>query len=115
MTSTDDQRRVLAALVEAYPGFIVVGGGTGTNPVRGKFGALLGGPQSGAAAKDYIRHIQEISDALRREFPDRFPATKRTLAEDVAWMRAQLGAGEGTGDSLENPIGIAHCTKTTQP
>jgi len=59
--------------------------------VRGKFGALLGGPQSGAAAKDYIRHIQEISDALRREFPESISRHEAHLGEDVAWMRAQLG------------------------
>jgi AraC-like DNA-binding protein len=87
---TEAQQRVLCRLVEAYPGFIVVGGGTGTNPVRGKFVALLGASESRSTTQAHVRRIQEIYDGLNREFPNRFAATKRTVAEDVTWMRARL-------------------------
>src|ERR1035438_1649978 len=38
---TSEQQHVLKDMVEAYPGFIVAGGASGTNPVRGKFGKLI--------------------------------------------------------------------------
>jgi hypothetical protein len=87
---TDAQQRVLKDLVEAYPGFIVAGGGTGTNPVRGKFGSLLAtaGPRAGAIV--FLDHVEEVATRLHRQFPKSLPATKRTIADDIAWMNAEL-------------------------
>jgi AraC-like DNA-binding protein len=87
---TDAQRRVLKDLVEAYPGFIVAGGGTGTNPVRGKFGGLFASPGSRPGALAFLRHMENTAAGLSRQFPKTFPATKKTIAEDIAWMKAAL-------------------------
>lgn len=88
---TSEQQRVLKDLVEAYPGFIVAGGGVGTNPVRGKFGRLLVGQDSQSAARHFIHNMEDIHARLVRQFPKRFPATKKTVAEDIDWMKRQTG------------------------
>ena len=88
---TIDQQRVLKDLVEAYPGFIVAGGGGGTNPVRGKFGKLLVGQDSRSTAQDFIHNMEDIHARLVTRFPKRFSATKKTVAEDIDWMKRQAG------------------------
>jgi hypothetical protein len=84
------QQSVLKDLVEAYPGFIVAGGGTGTNPVRGKFAALLSGRESRAAALELIKHMEDILARLADSFPQKYPATRKTVEEDIHWMKKQL-------------------------
>ena len=82
---------MLKDLVEAYPGFLVAGGGIGTNPVRGKFGRLMDGRNSQSAARDFIHNMEDIHARLVTQFPKRFPATKKTVAEDIDWMKRQIG------------------------
>jgi len=89
---TRPQQEVLKELVEAYPGFIVEGGGTGTNPVRAKFGSILAGGDSRAAAQSHIARMESILARLTQQFPARFAATRRTLLDDIEWMKQQLGA-----------------------
>ena len=88
---TRKQQGVLKDLVEAYPGFIVAGGGCGTNPVRAKFGKLIDGRDSQSAARDFIHHLEDIHARLVTQFSKRFPATKKTVAEDIDWMKRQTG------------------------
>ncbi len=89
---TRAQQEVLKQLVEAYPGFIVEGGGTGTNPVRARFGSLLAGGNSRAAAQSHIAHLEDILARLTKLFPTRFQATRRTILTDIEWMKQQSGA-----------------------
>lgn len=89
---TQAQRELLKQLVEAYPGFIVEGGGTGTNPVRARFGSLLAGGNSRTAAQTHIAHLEDILARVARLFPRRFPATRRTISDDIEWMKQQLAA-----------------------
>ncbi|NLC57666.1 MAG: hypothetical protein GX774_12575 [Armatimonadetes bacterium] len=84
---TDAQRRVLKELVEAYPGFLVTGGGTGTNASRSRFDSLT---PSSPAARRFVRHLEDLATRLAREFPRQFEASRQTLAADVAWMRQRL-------------------------
>ena len=88
---TSVQQHVLKSLVEAYPGFIVTGGGTGTNPVRAKVGSILAGSDSRSAGQSFIQHIEEISSRLAKEFPGQFRATKKTILDDIDWMKQELG------------------------
>jgi AraC-like DNA-binding protein len=83
------QQAVLKDLVEAYPGFIVAGGGTGTNPVRARFGSLLAGEGGRLAARGFIRQIEDIVTRLAKVFPAQFPATRKTVLDDVVWMKEQ--------------------------
>lgn len=78
-------------LVEAYPGFIVAGGGTGTNPVRAKFGDLLVEDHTGAAAAAFMGRMEALASRLGTLFRDRFFDAKHTLLADIAWMKEQLG------------------------
>lgn len=84
---TNIQQQVLKDLVEAYPGFIVAGGGTGTNPVRGKFSDLFAIPSE---AQNFLRQIEDIHARLAKLFPQKFRATKKTIADDIIWMKQQL-------------------------
>jgi hypothetical protein len=87
---TGAQRQVLKDLVEAYPGFIVAGGGTGTNPVRARFGTLPAAASGGSAARQFIVRIEGIASRLAKLFPSRFSATRQTVMDDVRWMKQQL-------------------------
>lgn len=87
---TGAQRQVLKELVEAYPGFIVAGGGTGTNPVRARFGSVLAESRPRSAGQDFVRQIEDISTRLVRLCPGQFPATKKTVLDDIGWMKQQL-------------------------
>ena len=87
---TKEQQRALKDLVEAYPGFIVAGGGAGTNPVRGRFGKLIADQDSRSAARGFIHHLEDIHRRLKTQFPKKFTATKKTVAEDIDWMKCQI-------------------------
>ena len=83
------QQAVLKDLVEAYPGFIVAGGGTGTNPVRARFGSLAVRP---SARREFIRQMEEVAARLARLFLSQFCATQKTVLDDVRWMKQQLNS-----------------------
>jgi AraC-like DNA-binding protein/mannose-6-phosphate isomerase-like protein (cupin superfamily) len=86
-----EARQVLKELVEAYPGFIVAGGGTGTNPVRAKFGDLLVEDSSGLTATAFMAKMEGLASRLGTLFSDRFFDAKHTLLADIAWMKEQSG------------------------
>ena len=90
LATTPGQQSVLKELVEAYPGFIVAGGGTGTNPVRAKFGDLLGEDASHEAAARFAGQMEGLAERLGKEFPRQFLDAKHSLLADVAWMKEQL-------------------------
>jgi hypothetical protein len=81
---------VLKELVETYPGFIVAGGGTGTNPARAKFGDLLVRDHSHVAATRFTTRMEKLAARLGKVFPRQFLDAKHTLLADVAWMKEQL-------------------------
>ncbi|MGH7951650.1 MAG: beta-N-acetylglucosaminidase domain-containing protein [Limisphaerales bacterium] len=81
------QREVLKQLIEAYPGFIAAGGGTGTNPVRNKFKKLAAESDS-RAARQFLDQIERLSNQFEEEFPNQFSAAQKTVAADVTWMKA---------------------------
>ena len=84
------QEQTLKDLVEAYPGFIVTGGATGTNPVRAKLANILARSDYQSDALNLIERIEGITTRLTKFFPQRFAATKKTLQDDVGWMKQQL-------------------------
>lgn len=90
LAKTEPRQQVLKELVEAYPGFIVSGGGSGTNPVRGKLGGIIASQNSPSAAQDFIHRIEDLSDRLTKLFPAQFLATKKTILDDIDWMKQQL-------------------------
>ena len=89
---TDAQRNTLKELIEAYPGFIVTGGGTGANPVRDKFNKLTREPDAGAAAREFLHEMENLSARFQNGFPGQFDDAKETVAADIAWMNQKLNA-----------------------
>jgi AraC-like DNA-binding protein/mannose-6-phosphate isomerase-like protein (cupin superfamily) len=87
------QQGVLKELVEAYPGFIVAGGGAGTNPVRSKFGSLLTQDRTRAPAMKFIVAMEELAARLKKLFPAQFIDARKTLLNDIEWMKAQANTG----------------------
>jgi len=94
LAETEPQRVVLKDLVEAYPGFIALGGGPGSNPVRERFSQLSYAPQPGYFLRQYIIWMKDLAARLDREFPDRFPATKKNVAADIVWLNQELAKTE---------------------
>lgn len=90
LAQTISQQLVLKELVETYPGFLISGGGTGENPVRRKFEELAGSQDSRTEAHDFVRHLEDISLRLTKEFPGEFTEARQTVDEDVIWMKAKL-------------------------
>lgn len=84
---TTEQQRVLKELVDAYPGFIVAGGGTGTNPVRKKFGDLQAEKGSGAATAEMIQRFDGLLARLTRHFAREFLDARKTVQDDINWMK----------------------------
>lgn len=84
------EQMVLKELVEAYPGFIVAGGGTGTNPVRAKFGSGLAQDRSLAVAAKFIAQMDGLAGRLAKLFPTRFLDARKTLLNDSEWMKEQM-------------------------
>jgi beta-N-acetylglucosaminidase len=95
LADTNPQRELLKDLVETYPGFLVTGGGTGTNPVRGEFGSLLAAPEARSDAERLRMRLEDVVARLGREFPGQFPAARKTVALDVQWMKDQAGRVSG--------------------
>ncbi len=91
VAKTAEQQRVIKELVEAYPGFIVAGGGTGTNSVRAKFGTLLAAQDSKSAAQKFVHHLEDILKRLAKFFPEQFKSTRKTVSDDIAWMKKHTG------------------------
>jgi hypothetical protein len=92
LAENEAQQQVLKDLVEAYPGFIIMGGDSRTNPVRGKFAALWAKPETRPAAADYVRQMEDLDTRLKEDFPHRFDAAKETVGGDIDWMKQQLDA-----------------------
>ncbi len=90
LAETSRQRHILRDLVEAYPGMLVYGRGTGFNAVREQFMRISAEPHSRYVAEAYVRHVEGLLEQMKSAFPGRFDATKKTVADDVAWMKLAL-------------------------
>ena len=105
---TDARRALLLDLVEQYPGFIVYPGGTGTNPPRIEFQKLVAAGNF-YLARNVFRHLEDIAARLDREFPDRYPATKKHSAcryrVDEEHIEEELNEGTRIGGIYGRHIG----------
>lgn len=84
----DPAQQVLAKdLVEAYPGMLYYGGGTGFNAVREQFSRIVATPHSRYVARMYIDYVQSLARRMEKTFPDRLKAERQTVVDDVTWMK----------------------------
>lgn len=89
LEQTAEARRLLADLVEAYPGMLLYGNGhTGFNSVRDQYGRIAAQPHARFAAGAYIAGLESLAARMRQVFPDRYLAARKTLDDDVAWAKA---------------------------
>jgi hypothetical protein len=70
--------------------FSLDGGNTATNPVRENFKRLITLPGDDSRARNCLRHMENLAADLDREFPDRYSATKKTIAADILWMKKAM-------------------------
>ena len=96
LADTDQQRAVLKDLVEAYPGMLIYESkakcSTKLNPVRERFDQLTAMPHSRFVVGSYIHYLEKLSARLSRSFPGQFEPAKKTLADDITWMKRSLAA-----------------------
>ena len=90
LAETDEQRTVLTALVEAYPGMLQFGQNQYFNPARDRFARLLG--TSREPASDFARAMADLARRFRTAFGREYAAERATLEDDVRWMERQLPA-----------------------
>lgn len=99
LADTPERRQVLADLVEAYPGMLLYGQGTGFNAVRHQYGRLASAPHSRYIVDVYIRRMEELSARLGRAFPEQCRDARKTLEADVAWMKEAFASKYGVDAS----------------
>ncbi|MCX6922308.1 MAG: beta-N-acetylglucosaminidase domain-containing protein, partial [Verrucomicrobia bacterium] len=92
---TKPQRQALKDLVEAYPGMIRFGGGTGLNPVRVHFTGLLSSESKQSEAQAYLRRMEALASRLDAAFPEQFADAKKTLRDNIASMKQELAKKRG--------------------
>lgn len=90
LARTRPQQIILKQLVETYPGFLVTGGGTQSNPVRTQFTTLLTEADGRTAALRLLNQIQGLLAGLDQAFPSQFVAAKQTVRNDITWMQRQV-------------------------
>jgi hypothetical protein len=88
---TPEQQAVLKDLVELYPGFVIFGGGTGTNPLIERYRALSEVPHSAFLRDLYIGHARNVAERMKELFPERFIPARQTLEADIAKMANMAG------------------------
>jgi hypothetical protein len=105
LADTAPQRAVLKDLVDAYPGMLICGSGsTGFNAVQEQFNRISALPYSRLAATGYIDQLQQLSERLKQQFPERYQPEKQTLDNDIVQLKKKLAtkyqeqasAGRGT-------------------
>jgi hyaluronoglucosaminidase len=89
LADTEGQQQALKMLIQAYPGFLASGGGTGTNPVREKMKAILAGRNQEFVVRGLIQRMEATLSKLMQEFPSQFPSTKKTVKNDIIWLKQQ--------------------------
>ena len=94
-TEDQAQREALAKLVEAYPGMLLYGGGTGMNPVRTQLMRMMPATDPDSEGRQHLARMEALSVEMDRLFPEMLEPTRRVLREDVAWMKEQLAKPEG--------------------
>jgi len=89
--ANQEQREVLAAIVELYPGNLLFNTWYSFNPVRARFSVLdsLRGTEAGA----YVQRVEVLLRRFQRAFPDRFHDACTTLENDIAWMKREPAHG----------------------
>ena len=87
LADTPEQRAALKDLVELYPGMLLAKQGTGWNPVLSRFREVA---HSRRAADAYLQRVQGVADRLAKAFPDRFKDAQRTLATNLATIKADF-------------------------
>ncbi len=103
MAQTPDQQKVLARLVETYPGELIFQkdnserGLVGLNPVRERFALLDNSGKSVNVVKNYISGLEELSGNLDSLFPGQFKDAVSTIRKDIFWMKLN------TSESLSGP------------
>ncbi len=98
LQSAPEARQALADLVEAYPGFVIYGvPRTGLNPVRERFARIAAVPQSHFVVEAYIRSLEDLSARLAKAFPKSFAAERKTLDDDIAYVRKMAKERYGKG------------------
>lgn len=93
LTDTEEPRLVLKDLVEAYPGMLLFSKGTSYNSVRERFMHLAVQSETRSQAKAFIGRMENLLERFHRAFADQFSDGKKTLEDDVAWLKAKYGEG----------------------
>ncbi len=95
LTPDKTRQKVLAKLVEAYPGSLILAenksakGNVSLNPIRDNLMGLLTSEADAGIVEDYIYKHQLLLKDLRGSFPDTYQSGINFLKNDIRWMREQ--------------------------
>jgi len=92
------RRRILADLVEAYPGNLNAGSAsTAYNNAVEAMADRLNGPGGREAGTAFLAGLENLARRLEEGFPGRYAETKKTLAGHAAALRGMLAAAAPAG------------------
>ena len=81
-TDNKKQQQVLLELVKLYSSHINIKS-VRYNPALDRYLGITAVPFSSYIADAYIEHLKTVQHNLKREFPGKYNATKKTLAETI--------------------------------
>lgn len=86
-----EERELIKEIVEAYPGMLIWGKyDTGLNCAREKFQQIKSLPHSHQACRIYVDYLTNLAERLDLLFPHSFDAEKKTIRDDVKYLRESL-------------------------
>lgn len=86
---TPAQQSLLKDLVEMYPGMLIFGGGTHTNPLRERYNRIAKLDHPACSLKAFMDYAASLSRRFDEAFPNEFGPAKNILINDLDWMRQQ--------------------------
>jgi hypothetical protein len=92
LADTPEQRTLLKDLVELYPGNLIYEKTSNWNPAAKRFMEIVATPHSRYIADLYLSHMEDVLARMKRLFPDRFLAARRTIEGNLATMRSACSA-----------------------
>ena len=95
LAETREQQEALKDLVEAYAGMLLYGKGPNFNAVRERYLTLFTTPHPYYILSTYIRQMGNLTERFEKAFPERFGAAKKTLNDDIAWLKNTFTARYG--------------------
>jgi len=96
LEDSPEARLVLRDLVQAYPGMLLHRAAQPAfNTVRDQYSRITAQRHAKFPASAFIQHVEDLARRMQEVFPKRYQAARKTLEDDIAWLRESFEATYG--------------------